>query len=138
MEVILQLYDRRGKIMEEGLMVKPRKDIFTQALLGMKISQDVIDKITIVIEFIDMIPDGAMSVMGENKFGIYLRTMRVRHTFNETVAHELKHIAIEVLMPKSLRTDGKKKGPYKWEELDCARAEKKWGRLDYFEFLTTG
>ncbi|MDP3697047.1 MAG: hypothetical protein Q8R55_03370 [Candidatus Taylorbacteria bacterium] len=104
----------------------------------MKVPQEIIDKITIVIEFIDMIPDGAMNILGENRFGIYLRTMRARHTFNETVAHELKHIAIEVLRPKKYRKDGKKEGPYKWEEVNCVRAEKRWGKLDYFEHLITG
>lgn len=80
-----------------------------------------------------MIPDGGMVLLGENKFGVYLRTMRIRHTFNETIAHELKHIAIEVLNPHKDRKDGKKKGPYKWEEINCERAEKRWGGLEYFK-----
>lgn len=132
MIVLLQPYNHKGEIIEEALRVRPKENIFRQTLLGMKVPQEAIDKITIVIEFIDMIPDGAMNILGENQFGIYLRTMRVQHTFNETVAHELKHIAIEVLRPKKDRKDGKKKGPYKWEEVNCARAEKRWGGFDYF------
>lgn len=138
MKVILQLYDRHGKLIEEALKVKPREDVFVQALLGMRVPWEVIDKITIVIEFINMIPDGAMVLLEENKFGIYLRIKRVRSSFNETVAHELKHVAVEILRPKKDRKDGKKNGPYKWEEVNCNRAEKKWGRLDYFEFLKAG
>lgn len=138
MTVLLQLYDRRGQMIKEALKVRPREDIFEKTLLGMKVPQEVIDKMIIVVEFIDMIPDGGTIVFGDNKFGVYLRTMRIQHTFNETIAHELKHIATEVLKPKKDRKDGKRKGPYKWEEVNCNRAEKIWGKLDYFEFLTTG
>lgn len=133
MIVLLKLYDECGKIIKKASRVKPREDIFKQALLGMKVPQEVIDKIVITVEFIDMIPPGGMTVLGWNKFSIYLRTMRSRYTLNEIVAHELKHIATEILRPKKDRKDGKKNGPYKWEEVNCARAEKKWGKLEYFE-----
>ena len=113
--------------------VRPRIENFEKALLGMRVPQGVLDTVTVVIEFIDMIPDGGMGVLGDNIFGIYLRPMQVRYTFNETVAHELKHIATEILRPKKDRKDGKKKGPYKWEEVNCGRAEKRWGYLEYFE-----
>jgi hypothetical protein len=105
----------------------------------MRVPQDIIDKIVIIIEFRFIIPDGAVAMLGNYQFHVYLRSQQTwRGTLNEVVAQELKHIAIEILRPKEFRTDGKKKGPYKWEELDCTRAEKKWGKFEYFESLATG
>ena len=138
MKVVLQRYNQWERPIRKALELRPREDVFWQALLGMKVPQEAIDRIKIVIEFRDMIPHGAMGVEGDNEFRIYLRSFGSANTFNETVAHELKHIAIEILKPHKFRTDGKSKGPYKWEELDCTRAEKKWGKLEYFEVLTTG
>lgn len=139
MEVVLQRYNQSRLPIKKASEVKPRKEVFDQALLGMKVPQEVVDRITITIEFRYMILDGAMGVLGDNKFIIYLRSQQTwRGTLNEVVAHELKHIAVEILRPKKDRKDGKKKGPYKWEEVNCARAEKRWGKLEYFEPLTTG
>ena len=138
MKVILQRY-RNGCPILKSSQLKPREEVFTQALLGMKVSQEVLDGITIVIKFRFMIPDGGTEILEDNKFKIYLRSQKIqRSTLNDIVDLELKHIAIEIRRPHKFRTDGKKKGPYKWEELDCTRAEKKWEKLEYFEVLTTG
>ena len=137
MKVVLQRYNDTGDRIFKASQVKPRTEIFEQALLGMKVPLEIISRITIVIEFRFMIPDGAMATLGNNQFKVYLRSQQTwRSSLNEVVAHELKHVAIEIHRPKEFRTDGKKKGPYKWEELDCTRAENKWGKLDYFEDLT--
>ena len=82
-----------------------------------------------------MIPDGGMEKIRDYEFLIAVRNFRSKFTISETVAHELKHIATEILKPKRDRKDGKRKGPYKWEEVNCARAEKRWSNLVYFDEL---
>lgn len=135
MKVLLQSYNDRGMPILKASQVKPRKEVFEQALSGMKVPQEVIDRITILIEFRFMIPDGGMVILGNDKFHIYLRSQQTwRCTLNEVVAHELKHVAIEIKRPKRFRTDGKKRGPYKWEEINCERAERRWGHLEFFTF----
>ncbi len=120
-------------VLKNNNSLKPRIDMFEKALLGMRVPPERLAQMTIMVDFRDMIRDGTMQTINENEFIICLRVLRIKWTLSETVAHELKHIAIEVLSPKRFRKDGKKRGPYKWEEVNCNRAEKRWGKLEYFE-----
>ena len=76
MKVVLQHYNQWDRPIQKASEMRPREDVFRQALLGMRVPQEVIDKITITIEFRCMIPDGAMGVEGDGKFRIYLRDFR--------------------------------------------------------------
>jgi len=109
------------------------KEVFRYILARMGIPEDRLNKISITIRFVNMIPPGGMYVRNDSHFEIYLRENLLDNYSNmqKTVAHELKHVAVEILRPKKHRTDGKKKGPYKWEEVNCTRAEKRWGGFEY-------
>ena len=122
--------------MERVLPKSVSKDVFEYVLLKMGVPEDIISKIHIRIEFHNMIPTGGMWMINGDHFVICLREDLLDNysEMHRTVAHELKHIAVEILKPHRYRTDGKKKGPYKWEEVNCARAEKRWGGFEYFRW----
>ena len=132
----MQVHLKRNKLYTDRALPKSTaKDVFEYVLLKMGVPEYRIGKICIKIEFRFMIPTGAMARISDSRFIIYLREDLLDNysEVHRTVAHELKHIAVSVLKPKELRTDGKKKGPYKWEEVNCARAEKRWGGFEYFK-----
>lgn len=126
----------------EGLPVKPSEESFVEALVGMGVGRDIIEYMVIIIEVRGMIMQGLYGGRNKNVFRIIIDdhiSFSDRSELNKTIAHELKHLATAILMPHSPEDSrciegfyfGKR--PYKWEEINCGRAEKKWGGLEYFE-----
>ena len=131
----MRVYLKRNKLDTERTLPKSvSQDVFKYVLLKLGVPEDRLSKICIRLEFLNMIPAGGMVVINTNRFLIALRQNLLDNygEMQRVVAHELKHIAVEILKPHKLRTDGKKKWPYKWEEVNCARAEKRWGGFEYF------
>ena len=111
-------------------------DIFKEVLFKMRVSRDVLDRIVLRIEFRYMVPKGLFVARGEYEFEIYINELLLDNTqqLNWTTAHELKHLTYEVLKPKRTRTDKKRKGPYKWEEVNCERAGRRFRGEPFFLF----
>ncbi|MDP3792154.1 MAG: hypothetical protein Q8Q89_00255 [bacterium] len=129
-------------IKAECLPIKPREEIFTEALVGMGISKDVLEYMVIVVEVRRMIPKGIYGGRNNNVFRIVVDDHVLftdKPELNKTIAHELKHLATAVSRPHYLENshcvDGFYFGrSYKWEEINCKRAEECWGHLEFFTF----
>ena len=126
------------------LPIKPNESVFMEALLEMGVPENIVESMVIIIEIRRMIAKGIYGGMNKNVFRIVIDDHNGfidKVELNKTVAHELKHLAVAVSRQFHLENLNFSGGfyfgrNYKWEELDCRRAEEKWGRLKYFDHLT--
>lgn len=114
----------------EGFL--PNSDIFSEVLKSWGVPEPLLEKMTIILEVRDMIPDGVFGGRNGDFFLIYLETCLFGHKLDElnaVIAHELKHLWYLVKMP----TNGLKfvegfwinKRNHRWEGKECRRMEKK-------------
>ena len=108
-------------------------EIFAQVLRSWKIPEQLIERMEVVVEIRDMIPDGGFGGRNNDRFLIYIHVdfFQGKSTeLNAVIAHELKHLWYLVMMPSEnmLEREGGfciNRRNYRWEEKECRRMEKK-------------
>jgi len=114
---------------------------FSRVLMEMGVPVSLLTKMIIIIEARNMVQSSYGGRSGCT-FLIYLRyggiERRDSPSVNAVIAHELKHIWYDITKPSKQRVmhDGfsTNRRPYRWEELDCRRAEKKYGNAQFLVF----
>jgi len=127
---ILIVEHKLDSSVKEGFRANP--EVFTQVLRTWKIPEQLIERMEIVVEIRDMIPDGGFGGRNNDCFIIYLQVNLFQGQLaelNAVIAHELKHLWYLVMMPNERFECGDgfwiNKRKYRWEEKECRRMEKK-------------